>query len=292
MAEPEPYIHNPYAAEDESVSEFMFERDVTSPPPVSDALGNVTSEVGVLIPSCDAFADVWEPCLTCINRNWPLRPWPIYTISNRLDFGSGRCVNIKTGDDLGWAANLKFALEQIPSTYVLMWLDDMLLDHPVFEARVYQALELMRNDLSWGGVRLGSGPEDVHPSTNSKRSEQVFVQIKQESQYRISTSPTLWRVSYLKQILEKDCVPPIKNAWDFELVGTVIARKFPDRIAKCKSETPAIQVQYTAITRGEWEPGALRYLDSQGITVNITRKVRGYDSAEQYRIAEAERAAR
>ena len=36
------------------------------------------NSVSILINSCDAYEDIWEPFFRCFSENWPDCPYPIY----------------------------------------------------------------------------------------------------------------------------------------------------------------------------------------------------------------------
>jgi hypothetical protein len=225
-----------------------------------------------VIKSTDSFEDVWGPALACLKRYWPDCPFPVYTVSESKPWGT---IPLLVGHNGSWSKNLYVALSRIKQNYVLMWLDDMLLCEPIDTKIVQSAYDKLNDNPLIGAVRLGPGGE-----TWGFTDDPHFAQIERSSSYRISTSPTLWHKHFLKKVLV--CTG---TAWDFELHGTMIAREMPEEILLPKLDPPfhpVIKVLYTAITRGQWEEGALNWLQRVGIPVNPNHPIKGYSEGQKW----------
>ena len=83
----------------------------------------------LLISSCDAYEDLWEPFFTFLFRYWPDCPYPIYLITNHLSYPDSRVQTILSGDDKGWATNMRYALEKINSSHIIYLQDDYFIRH-------------------------------------------------------------------------------------------------------------------------------------------------------------------
>ena len=62
--------------------------------------------LAILICSCDAYADVWDPFFTLFFRHWPDCPWPIYLIANHRRYPDDRVNTLLLGDDKDWSTNI------------------------------------------------------------------------------------------------------------------------------------------------------------------------------------------
>lgn len=219
--------------------------------------GEIVNDVVVLIPSCDSFSDCHPAALTCLEKYWPDCPWRIVTTSVTKPWGPN-CVLTKT--DRGWVENLSAVLELCDFEFVLTFLEDMLLCRQVDTAACITAANDMTFIKECGGIRLGQGAEKCHHTTLVGG----YGVVSPDSPYRISTSPTLWRVSYLRKILA-DCG---STAWDFEVIGTQRSRDMPEEIWVQAGEGDvhrAFRVFYTGITRGKWNRGCLNWLKEIGV---------------------------
>ena len=240
-----------------------------------------TNDTCVLIPSCNAFADVHAPFLACFERYWLDCPWKMYGLS---ESGWGK-FPIATITDASWAANLVKGLAEVPEKFVLMFLDDMLICEPVDQTAVDKAAQLVqRCDI--GAVRVGPGAEVYEAASDFSDFlglDSRVGYVLQESRYRISTSPTLWRKEYLASILQSQGVV---TAWDFEIKGTMFARYTSKIVLKILDDPPPMQVLYTSITRGAWEEGALQWLRRVGIEVKTDRPIKGRESHQRWPLDE------
>lgn len=214
----------------------------------------------VLIPSTDSFRDVWEPALACIAKNWPDCPYPVRTVTETGQFGE-HCI--KTGDDLGWSGNLVHAIDQLNCDFVLMFLDDMLVES-VDQASVSRAEAWMTNHPEAGAIQVG--PSAVVYETD--RIETWRAKIKKQSLYRVTTGPCIWRREFLREIASQTDSP-----WEFEINGSRLSSTM-DKEIHLSLDRP-LKVHYTAITRGHVERGAKRFLDSQGIPHHFQRPETG-----------------
>ena len=226
----------------------------------------------ILIPSCDAFADAHPPFMACLEKYWPDREWPMHGLS---EYGWGENP-LAVGNDDGWCQNLIKGLEKIDDDYVMMFLEDMFLCETPDQDALNQARDLVRLD-NVGAVRVGPGAEECEEMAYGFRR---VGRMLRSTNYRISTSPTIWDKEFLLFTLRG---PRINTAWDFEITGTKqsVAPTGKD-ILKMTQTPPPVQVLYTAITRGRWEEGALNWLRRVGIEVETDRPVKGYEVGQRW----------
>ncbi len=231
------------------------------------------SDVACLVASTDSFFDCWPATLACLERFWPDRPWPIYTTSNTMPWGERPILT--GGLDAGWVANLSNALDHLSEPFVLLWLEDVLLCRPVKTDVCRIAEEILRREYEVGAIRLGQGNETKEKISDFHEDSIGMQRVVPDSEYRISTSPTLWRVSYLRKILSCCGI----TAWDFEIKGTVASRELPDEIWVQSGEgdvSRAFRCYYTGILRGKWVGECLEWLESIGIKVEDTSRGIGW----------------
>lgn len=232
--------------------------DTEVPLPIADTV--------VLLPSFDGFSDMWPITLECLSRFWPDRPYPLVCVSQRKPWGD---YPVLTWDDKGWRNNLLFALDRLPKTrFVVMYLEDMFPTRPV-DTDCVRVCEIALSQFdNVGAIRLGNGDDKFV----SLEIPCVFGEVLRGSAYRISTAPTLWRVSYLRKILER-CGD---TAWEFEMKGTELAKTLPEDVwcPNCKEHERPFRCWYTGVTRGLWNRACLNWLNDIGVEVGpLTRGV-------------------
>src|SRR4051812_34105133 len=91
-------------------------------------LGDFSSEVSVVVSSCDAFFDAWRPFAFFFRKFWPDCPFSVCLITNELDVRSSTIRAIRVGHDRGWASNMQIAMQQIATPYILYFQEDYFLN--------------------------------------------------------------------------------------------------------------------------------------------------------------------
>lgn len=223
-----------------------------------------------LIASTDSFVDVWPPALECLRRYWPDRPWPVFTLSNFTPWGE---QPVMVGEDKGWCRNVARGLELVNAEFVMLWLEDMLLCEPVQTEYLVASLDALKADPNLAAVRVGPGPETYEPIRNT-----VFCRVMKTSGYRCNTSPTIWRASYLRDMLGAG-----NTAWEFEINGSKRSAARDEEIWKVNLLPPPVQLVFTMVTRGQFEEGALDWLQRVGISVDASKRaVKGYEKGQRW----------
>lgn len=91
----------------------------------------------ILVNSCDAYEDVWEPFFTLFQIMWKDCEYPIYLNTESKSYKSEQLkiqpVNLpsKYAKKISWSKRLRLAIEQIDAEYILMLLEDFFLMSPV-----------------------------------------------------------------------------------------------------------------------------------------------------------------
>src|SRR5579859_232901 len=104
----------------------------------------------VLVSSCDAYADCWEPFFTLLSRYWPSLDQPLYlnTETKAFAFPGLRIVSSRVGLEarhpLSWSERLRRCLDLFPCDIVLYLQDDYLLKDRVDGQEILRLAELMR----------------------------------------------------------------------------------------------------------------------------------------------------
>ena len=89
------------------------------------------NKCSILVTSCDAYDDAWEPFFTLLKIMWPECKLPIYlnTESKSFDFDDWNITALhpqalfdKKGQPISWSRRLTDAVRQIESDYILFFL--------------------------------------------------------------------------------------------------------------------------------------------------------------------------
>ena len=87
-------------------------------------------KIDLLVVSCDTFSDVWNPFFKSLRHYWKDCGLNIYLLSNEKECKELNVKTIKVGADISWSDNLIKAIDSLKSEYVLLLLEDLLLENP------------------------------------------------------------------------------------------------------------------------------------------------------------------
>ncbi len=222
------------------------------------------SEVSVLICSCDRYEDVWRPFFTLLFRYWTDCPWPIYLITNQKQYPDDRVQSLRIGPDHDWSSVFVQALERVPSSRVLVMMEDYLLSGPVDTGRI-QRLDnyMVKHNAACMRLRPEPGP-DAQCVDDPEIGE-----ISPGQDFRVCLQAAIWDRQVLIQLAR-----PGESAWAFEIVGTqrslILDRSFYSVMgAPHRSPLP---YYCTGVVRGKWMPGAVRLCQKEGIPIDLNSR--------------------
>ena len=165
----------------------------------------------VLIPSCDAYSDLWRPFFTLFWRFWPDCPYAVHLGGNEEIFYHPRVTTIRAGHRRSWSDRVREQIAALETPYVLICLEDYFFRESVQTRRVEACLENLRR-LDGHMVRLVRRPAPDAPVPGC--SELGTINVK--SAYRASLQAAIWRVDTFRSLMRDG-----ESSYDFELEGTV-----------------------------------------------------------------------
>jgi hypothetical protein len=163
--------------------------------------------------SCDAYADLWKPFFTLLNRHWPDCPFPVYLGTGQLGCSNAGVTVLRSDGGRDWSRCALDYLEQLPHAHVLMTLDDFFLRRAVSTADALHCLKFAQLAGSTQ-VRLIPRP----PPTDRLAGESLIGESVVGSPYRLSAQAAIWDRTALQTLLR-----PSESIWDFEHQGNVRA---------------------------------------------------------------------
>lgn len=162
------------------------------------------NNTSVLIYSCDAYSDVWNPFFTLFWRYWDC-PFPVYLTTETKKCHEPAVMTLNTQGDT-WTERIRKAVEEIPTKYVICMCEDMFFRREVKQDVIEKCIQGMEtNELAAnfnfekdyngavGGYYAGFGKK---PSGRN---------------FQKSCQPTLWRRSVLLELLDVKM-----NPWEWE----------------------------------------------------------------------------
>jgi hypothetical protein len=224
---------------------------------VMKELREFSSDVSIVVSSCDAFFDAWRPFAFFFRKFWPGCPFPVYLITNELDVRSSIIRAIHVGEDRGWASNMQLAMQQIATPYILYFQEDYFLNTAVDEEQLARDLVFaLESDAASLCFRDLSGLE-TQPTAPNER----LMTVPRESKGRTRLQVTLWKRDALIPILQ-----PGEDAWEMEAQGSPRTRDLLMLACARNADSP-VQYLMSAIVRGLWTPEALALCRAHGVKI-------------------------
>jgi hypothetical protein len=219
-------------------------------------------DLAVVVPSCDAYADLWPPFFANLFRRWPDCPFPIYLVANELEHPDPRVRSLKVGDDRGWSHNLKEALGRVTEKRVLLIIEDLF---PTEQIHTESIVSLAEQIGEFDYLRLNPSPGPRRPLSAR------FGVVPPGDIYRTSTVFSIWRRTVLRDLLSHG-----ETAWQFELGGSARSDRFERWFASRRRLVPYVNL----VIKGRVDPVALEELRELGVAIETSREV--LTSAERW----------
>ena len=164
------------------------------------------NDVSVLIYSCDAYADIWNPFFTLFFRYWDC-PYKVYITAEscKCEFENVTTLNT-TGDN--WTDRIRKAVEQIPTKYVIGMCEDMFFRRPVRQEIIDNCVTYMNQDYK---KEIASFNFEMANSIIDESEYPGFGLKTCEYDYQKNCQPNLWRKEILLELLQASQSP-----WEWE----------------------------------------------------------------------------
>jgi hypothetical protein len=223
-------------------------------------------KVAVVVSSCDAFQECWEPFIYSLNKYWNDCPWDIYLISNYLTIETEKIKFIRVGEDKGWATNLKKAFSKIEADYIVYLHEDYFLDFKVDTDQIKNHITYCyKNNTDY--MRLYGPFFDEFAIKGTE-----YALSPASKKYRLCLRNAIWKKDTFNQILIEGY-----NAWQFELNMEKYLQK-----NKITINSIVLQSQFfpqngigslgdTGVHKGMWTQSGYDYLIKHGFE-NILSK--------------------
>lgn len=194
----------------------------------------------VLVTSCDAYRDVERPFLTLFRRYWPDCPFEL-VVNGETGAEPGFDREVLCGKGKTWSQMLVEALDAISTPYVIMLMNDYLLNAPVDTELMLRRLgEAKQADAL--NYRLCPDPPRAEKNTA----------------YAISCKAGIWNRGFLRSVATRT-----KSAWEFERYGSYMFDLSDSRplLVTARQEFPFVD----AVHKGYWEPEGMALLRREGL---------------------------
>ena len=213
------------------------------------------AQLSIYVSSFDDYADVLPHFFVRLTKHWPDCPYPVYLggVANEYAIQN---IDVLRTDAKDWSSGAIQCLKRIETKYVLLLLEDYLLNRKVDTAEIEKIVALMdRGNLQ--AVRLFPYPA---PDVPMPALPMLGFQAH-GSPNRIGTQATIWQRDALLDLLR-----PGESIWEFEIYGNIRSNKYAG-IAGCWH--PVLHY-VLGVGRGKWFRSALRDLARDDIHPDLS----------------------
>ena len=102
------------------------------------------NNTSVLIYSCDAYSDVWNPFFTLFWRYWDC-PFPVYLTTETKKCHEPAVMTLNTQGDT-WTERIRKAVEEIPTKYIICMCEDMFFRREVKQDIIEKCIQGMETN--------------------------------------------------------------------------------------------------------------------------------------------------
>lgn len=222
-------------------------------------------DVSALVLSCDKNIDVCEIFFEQFRKYWKNCKYPVYLGLEQEEF-KVKGVQVLQSDAQSWAERVMDYLKKIPSPYVLILLDDFVIEEPVDVGMVDYYADLIKENCKIANITFENIP-DIHNQVSTF----TYLQRRtSRANYLVNLQVGLWRKDILLSLLRKK-----ENPWQTEIYGSIRARAYSDYIFLCMDSDDHMPIKNGRgwlIVRGKWNVEELERLQIDKEQLNSKRE--------------------
>lgn len=223
------------------------------------------NDASVLIYSCDAYADIWQPFFTLLFRYWDC-PYDVYVATESLDCN---LIGVEALHGTGsWTDRMRQAVEQIPTRYVIGMCEDMFLRREVKQYVIDNCIITMDENPYIACMNFEKEYQSIEPCDVFG-----FGRKPDNGDYRLSCQPTLWRRSVLLDLLDKPM-----SAWSWEMSSAQAPNQYDYLIWTDDDDDLVFEYgyhnnQWFGIRKGQWVGrDVVPLFQKEGIEVDFKKR--------------------
>ena len=211
----------------------------------------------IVIVSFDKYSDIWDTFALCINRFWRDRIFNTYLVTNELTPCYNGISIITTGKETSWSERVNRALESIHEKYIILLLEDYLIDTRVDNELIESTIEHM--DM----CNIDYFRIVPIPFLKGRPDKGHAIPIAGQTLYGANLQAAIWKKSYLKEIVSKGAF----SAWEFEARQKMDSPLYVE--GKCVASDIYILHYQNGIIQGKWYSKTVEIMKSKGIDIPL-----------------------
>ena len=234
---------------------------------------NWQSKVTLLVNTCDAYEDLWQPFFTLLQRYFvPLQMRIVVNTETKTCTFPGLQIDTVNTTAPSYGARMRSALDQIDTEYLLLMLDDFFLREPVRMDRLSSIIDWMEADRDIVYFNC-----DVTEAACDREVNRYpgYRRLPAGNRYTLNLQAAVWRTDKLRQYWQHDVSP-----WDWEERCNVLTATHPREKFYCvlREEDRFMDYgyrkgQWMGICHGQWvREDVVPLFAREGIEVDFSKR--------------------
>lgn len=226
-----------------------------------------TDQCAVLVMSSDGYADLWPTFFDQFVRRWPACPYPVFLGSNTVAYhGHDFVTTVFSGPDRDWSSSARSIVEQIPHSYLVILLEDLLIADDVASTAFARDVQLMQ--------RHGSRHIQLACRLAADRIDaEGYGVIDRGAPYRVNVCGLWQKQAFLDLLIDGE------SPWNFEIMGSYRSSYLDGFLRMRKPPLRLVNL----VEKGRFLPAGVKYCHEHGIPLatdhrGIARGRRGFGS--------------
>lgn len=235
--------------------------------------------ISLIVNTCDAFEDCWDPFFILFKKYWPNFEGIIYLNTENKDYSYNNLniIPLKVASkknmkpfELSWSECLIDALNNINDEIILYMQEDYFLKDFVNTEDLEKYYNFIKNNNEVDCIHLTD--QGTHPDQNSEKKLNLYLANK-KSKDLLSCQAAFWRKSALLK-----CLKTSESGWQFEQYGSKRAKYLdlniyvPDRKYIKKNQYEIIPYVFTGIVQGKWIEEVPKLFERNNIQFDFSKR--------------------
>lgn len=214
----------------------------------------------IVVASCDANSDLFEPFHILMEKYWPDHPEIIYSTESITNpYYKTICKNYPLSS---WTRRIKDTIDELDCDYILLMVDDLFLRYKVYSSEIDSLEKYFTGNVAAVNFEATFDKQD-------KALDKVVMIRNPKGKWKISVLCCLYDKAKLSNIFNMDCSP-----WEIEN----IKKEFPYTYLVLKRENiliwrdPKTNWRWGFVRKGKWKKEVQNLFEAEGITVDYTKR--------------------
>ena len=231
-------------------------------------------KVTIVVSSCDAYSDIWEPFFLLLSRYWKNISYDVLfnteTMSPQNTHGIE--INAINSNERGvsWSERLHNTVSQVKTPYVMFLLDDFFLYGHVDQKMIGELIEVMKKHEKIANISIfKTNADSIGAQEKICDGHKIFFKAK-DGLYKVTAIAGLWRTD---KLLEYSGYR--ESAWEFEINGTERSYGADDEFCYiCDTDDRYFPYNYGkyGLCSGKWLRDTKKLFEKNEIKMNFNKR--------------------